>query len=254
MDKARLIRRNKNPLVLDLQEKAAVIGKSKFLCSVPCARGHTGLRYTLTGQCVKCKSEISRKHNSAHRGEINEERRINYKDNRDEILERQRNYRKANPEKARTWRSNAYWKDPEKIRKRSRGFYHKDPEAARARSRATYQRNKESYKDRKAELAHKYYFSDVKSSRSRSRNKDYIRRGKKRRGVKWGMFRDWVQDMPKICFYCGRSCEDDCHVDHFIPLSKGGAHVLTNLRMSCRSCNLSKAARMPREIEEMLCA
>ncbi|WP_349257835.1 HNH endonuclease [Iamia sp.] len=34
-------------------------------------------------------------------------------------------------------------------------------------------------------------------------------------------------------------------IDHVKPLSKGGAHMLSNLRPSCRSCNSRKGARWP---------
>lgn len=44
------------------------------------------------------------------------------------------------------------------------------------------------------------------------------------------------------CWMCGGPFE---HVDHVKPLSKGGAHMLCNLRPACRSCNLSKASRWP---------
>lgn len=39
------------------------------------------------------------------------------------------------------------------------------------------------------------------------------------------------------CWMCGGAFE---HVDHVKPLSKGGAHVLSNLRPACAYCNLSK--------------
>ncbi len=42
------------------------------------------------------------------------------------------------------------------------------------------------------------------------------------------------------CVYCGGPFE---HVDHVIPLSRGGAHCLANLRPACAACNLSKHAK-----------
>lgn len=44
------------------------------------------------------------------------------------------------------------------------------------------------------------------------------------------------------CTYCGRPHE---HTDHFVPLSKGGAHTVENLVPSCAECNLSKKDRDP---------
>ena len=44
------------------------------------------------------------------------------------------------------------------------------------------------------------------------------------------------------CWMCG---EDACEWDHVKPLSKGGSHILANLRPACRRCNASKAAKWP---------
>jgi len=41
------------------------------------------------------------------------------------------------------------------------------------------------------------------------------------------------------CVYCGGHYE---HLDHIIPLSRGGVDSLQNLAPSCARCNLSKAA------------
>ncbi len=45
------------------------------------------------------------------------------------------------------------------------------------------------------------------------------------------------------CTICGRNTEDGVklHVDHIIPVSKGGKTVPENLRTLCDSCNLGKS-------------
>lgn len=54
------------------------------------------------------------------------------------------------------------------------------------------------------------------------------------------------------CEYC--SCEmqtlnelsdNFATIDHYIPLSKGGTHALSNLRLVCRKCNAIKANSVP---------
>lgn len=51
------------------------------------------------------------------------------------------------------------------------------------------------------------------------------------------------------CWYCGSSIKGGYHVDHWIPLSKGGSNDPGNLRIACKKCNLSKGAKMPHEWE-----
>lgn len=44
------------------------------------------------------------------------------------------------------------------------------------------------------------------------------------------------------CWMCGAEADT---VDHVKPISKGGLHVLANLRPACRSCNSSKRDQWP---------
>lgn len=44
------------------------------------------------------------------------------------------------------------------------------------------------------------------------------------------------------CVYCGG--EQSLQADHVIPLAKGGASVLTNLKTACKLCNMKKGARL----------
>jgi hypothetical protein len=54
----------------------------------------------------------------------------------------------------------------------------------------------------------------------------------------------WFAEQEKRCFWCGVS-EADWHIDHFMPMSKGGPHHPDNLVISCAKCNLSKNASDP---------
>lgn len=49
-----------------------------------------------------------------------------------------------------------------------------------------------------------------------------------------------------LCFYCGDELES-YHVDHFIPLSRGGTNWPSNLRLACPGCNMRKSSKMPWE-------
>lgn len=47
------------------------------------------------------------------------------------------------------------------------------------------------------------------------------------------------------CAYCGVKC--DAEIDHFMPIAKGGTHVLSNLLPACHGCNSSKRDHDPEE-------
>ena len=48
------------------------------------------------------------------------------------------------------------------------------------------------------------------------------------------------------CGYCG-STEEPLHVDHMMPLLKGGTNDPGNLVTACRECNCGKSGRTPEE-------
>src|SRR3546814_5236792 len=48
----------------------------------------------------------------------------------------------------------------------------------------------------------------------------------------------------KKCWYCGTKLTA-YHVDHRIPLARGGSNGPENLVIACHACNLSKGAKLP---------
>lgn len=49
------------------------------------------------------------------------------------------------------------------------------------------------------------------------------------------------------CACCGADLGKDCHMDHIVPLSKGGANVDSNMQLLTLVCNIRKHARDPIE-------
>lgn len=49
------------------------------------------------------------------------------------------------------------------------------------------------------------------------------------------------------CWWCGKKIRGKYHVDHRIPLSRGGTHWPNNICISCPKCNMSKGAKYPHE-------
>lgn len=48
---------------------------------------------------------------------------------------------------------------------------------------------------------------------------------------------------PYTCEYCLQEIEGSYHLEHIVPISKGGKNVLENLAISCQTCNLKKLAK-----------
>lgn len=54
------------------------------------------------------------------------------------------------------------------------------------------------------------------------------------------------------CWWCGDKLRCDYHVDHRIPLARGGSNGAGNIVISCPPCNRSKNAQMPWEFSGRL--
>lgn len=51
------------------------------------------------------------------------------------------------------------------------------------------------------------------------------------------------------CWICGQKCEPhEIHLDHVIPLSKGGEHSPENVRVAHDRCNLAKRDLLPSDL------
>lgn len=140
--------------------------------------------------------------------------------------ERARKWRAANPErerqKQRAWRA----ANPEKSRQYNRAWYERDPQRARAKWKRRRERHPEKL------------IADVEKRRARM-------------VAAVGEFTGHdvvalLKTHGRICFYCGEKIKK-FHLDHFIPLSRGGTNWPDNLVISCCPCNQSKGAKMPWE-------
>lgn len=101
-----------------------------------------------------------------------------------------------------------------------------------------YQQNKEKIKNKQKEY--------------RQNNKNYIYlRNRKRKNLLSGSnvtsqeIKQLIESSNYCCQYCGSSQE--IQIDHYFPLSKGGSHNITNLVVACKSCNLAKKDKLPKE-------
>lgn len=165
--------------------------------------------------CRDCAKVASRKYHADHREERNKQSLEIYRRNRESRLLSMSAYDKANREQR-----NAYLR---KWKARNR-------EASRANGEAWRANNIEKVRESNR-LSH---------SKRRARLLGAGAIGWKELDAKlayWG----------RSCWMCGGDYE---HLDHVKPISKGGPHILANLRPACALCNMQKQAMWygPREL------
>lgn len=80
--------------------------------------------------------------------------------------------------------------------------------------------------------------------KARLRNPDVISEAKST-----ALIRAWKKQRVFTCYYCQLFFPTrQLHIDHIIPISKGGSHTVGNLCRSCDSCNLKKRDLLVEEI------
>lgn len=87
--------------------------------------------------------------------------------------------------------------------------------------------------------------SNPEKRRSISNAYKHRRRAIEKQGSTTAELREWEANARKDCYWCGKKKLKKYHVDHYHPLSKGGAHAVSNLVIACPPCNLKKSAKDP---------
>lgn len=177
-----------------------------------------------------------------------------YRDARiEEIREKDRRYREQNRDVILAKQRETYRRDPQKRLESNRRWAEANPDKVSARSKRYYIENRERILEYSKEWA----------AANREKRREYVRRydakhpevhrsvvmrlRARRAGVELLHF---PADQIFIrmayfgfkCWMCRGAFEA---VDHVKPLSKGGPHLLSNLRPACRSCNASKGGQWP---------
>lgn len=267
------------PIVTKAEAKAA--GLKRFFTGNPCKRGHIGERFTSNLMCVRCCAE----QHDERRDRINELARQRRLNDPEKYRAKDKAYRLANPAArkaselkwrsanlqrshatARAWKqrnaarvaayAKAYYADTADARRAHAAAYRAanlatikakklakyaaDGDADRAYSRAWYAANEKA-----AKAAHKAWLQANPGKR-----REYETR---RRALKAKVDGDHTTaDVLRIgeaqkwrCHWCGQPTRKRYHVDHIIPLSKGGGNGPSNLAITCVGCNQSKWASDP---------
>ena len=100
------------------------------------------------------------------------------------------------------------------------------------------------YKDRKVYSSSvlPIYISNIKRKREEEQSENFRR--KRERSLMTDSLRYDIMKRDKFkCCICGATAKDGIklHVDHILPVSKGGTTVTDNLRTLCDRCNLGKS-------------
>ena len=150
------------------------------------------------------------------------EHRDYYERHREQVLTRCAEYRAEHPDRVSDIQARSYAAH-RKVRSRQRSQWRKqNPDACRARTMSANARRRA----RRASATGSFTQADVDAQYKRQRGR---------------------------CYWCGERVGRKYHVDHVVPLSRGGGNGPENLVISCATCNVRKNDRLPHEMAWRLC-
>jgi len=189
--------------------------------------------------------------------------------------ERMRRLRAANPEREKELKRAYYLRHQERLQREQREWSSANRESVNAAARERHQRIKAAanaarracyFRRDEARLARERRAADPVAYRAAQRAYRAENRAKvaawdsTKRAVRCGAegrhtaadVHDHYASQEGCCYWCDVSVGDVYHVDHVIPLARGGTDWPDNIVVACPSCNVHKHAKMPEEWAQWL--
>lgn len=181
-------------------------------------KAHKRAKEPVCPDCQRAQTEASRKSHEANRERNNE---------------RSRQYHYRNREKENRRRNALYYEKKEEFLRKARLYY--DENSHKVRSRTS---------EYKRERPGQYRMYNLK--RQGAAQRSHVRWTKSEVAERWGT----------TCYLCGHEVDRDVgqgypespEIDHVVPLSRGGADEISNLRWTHARCNRWKGSRMVGEL------
>lgn len=223
-----------------LRQQAKALGLTRYFTGKPCRRGHISMRAVGNSGCVQCMRQVHAEH---------------YQANREIIRNRSAEWYRANTERA--LEVSARWKveNPDRRDQTNKAYY----EANKPRI-AVYKKNWTETNRERVKLNAVQYVAKNKLRiranhlRWRQANPEKLRvwtnvTKARRRGADGKYTSADIIVLFKLqrgkCAYCRVPLGSGYHIDHILPISKGGSNWPANLQLTCVSCNCSKHALDP---------
>lgn len=174
-----------------------------------------------------------------------------YLKNRQKIIERTTKYRQENREKMLVTRRQRYHRD-DTVKNANKEWVVNNPDKVKAAQNRYLSANR-LVKVEKARLHRKNNPESVALSqkkwhmRNAPRILEYSHR---RRALQLDAddgtvnIQNLIDSWNGLCGICSQEVKDKYHIDHILPLSKGGLHAQVNLQITHPKCNLSKGSKI----------
>lgn len=215
---------------------------------------HQSGKYGRRSTCRACRAahnaanpeymaEYGRKYRAEHREAKAARDKAYAQKHREKIAEYQKAYREAHREEAAEYHRRYREKHRESLLEADRKRYWDNREERSRYARERYLADREAViarVERWRELHPEKWLEYQRLRRARVRGATVVKFSSSDLALRMSYF-------GNKCWMCSGPFE---HIDHVKPISKGGSHMLSNLRPACRSCNSSKSAKWPFTLED----
>ena len=213
--------------------------KCKVGQDLSCFGKKTSASDGLAHRCRKCVREY-RQSNKEH---IQEYYKSYYYNNQAQI--------KATRDDNNAYYKNYYQSNKKTIIEKSKEYQKKYNEINRDIILA--KRRLYNQKKKKERLEYDKKYRQTPEGKISSKNRNHKRRSITRNGDVTTLQLMELEQNAKVCYWCNISLKKvKVHIDHYVPLSKGGSHTLSNLVVSCPKCNQTKSAKDPLDFAQSL--
>lgn len=213
--------------------QARAQGLKRYFTGEPCKRGHIAERQVASLTCMDCDRE---QHRATYDPEKNRESGRRWREaNREKVAADKREYGRT-PE-AKAYRAAWYAANRERIIEKRRAEYPTRRGANIASAKAWAEANPEK--------AREHFRMARRKRRARAKDAGGTHTAADLASI--------LKAQGNRCAYCRCSlARAEKHVDHVIPLARGGSNGRENLQYLCRPCNQSKSAKDPIEYAQSL--
>jgi 5-methylcytosine-specific restriction endonuclease McrA len=178
--------------------------------------------------CRECDRERYRQYNIQHAQERRDTNQRWRKENRERKLEYNRTWRANNKTRLALYASRYLKKNTEKLNELRRQKLRLNPAKNREAVRQWYLKNYDKHLEKKRRRRAR--LSGAEGSHTETEVKALF------------------AQQQGLCFHCNCDLEiSGFQRDHWIPLIRGGSDWITNIRLLCPFCNMSKGSKLPHE-------
>lgn len=237
------------------RQEAKARGLVRYFTGIPCKNGHIAERYTKKSTCVVCKLEANRATAAADPEAAKAYFRAHYVANRERYREQHKAYAESHREELKRYHAEYHLANKEKANAKNAQWYRENREKMRAYGAARYANNRErflEYQRKRHEANPQRAVAAVAAWRRK--NPDLYRvqqhRYRARKANAGGKLSpNIVQRLLVLqrgrCACCGKRLGKNFHLDHIMPLARGGSNTDDNVQLLTQRCNNQKHAKDP---------